>query len=392
MIKLYSFNLIIFLTVSFLFTIFCQTKNKEVKLVSSEEIDRLGSIEGIARFKNKEYIKYSITNGINKKKLKEALKILERNTCLRFKFSTKLKPWNFGLHFLGYMAIRYPNNVPGENELQNVFISNRSSKNVGYLLQQTLLSMGFIPQHQRPDRDSYIKFVEQDAEYRILLEDKYLDKYDAKHVNLYDTSYDYGSITEFSTNYFSKITSSVMESKKNPIYNRMMGQQYGLSFNDVKLINLAICSDKCGRKKLKCKNNGYLDPLNCEKCRCPNGFSGVTCEEVAATKTSCGEINLEATKKRAELKKKGLGVCNYLITSKKGSKIKILIVDVQIKRLSSCFEKKGLEIKYRRDFGTTGLCICDKYTNFTLISETNQVLIQYNGDKKNSFKIQYSTL
>uniref|UniRef100_A0A0N5C0Q6 ZnMc domain-containing protein n=1 Tax=Strongyloides papillosus TaxID=174720 RepID=A0A0N5C0Q6_STREA len=392
MIKFYSFNLIIFLTISFLFTIFCQSTFKSKPHVSSEESERLNSIEGIARFKNKEYIKYSITNGINLKKLKEALKILERNTCLRFKFSSRLRPWNFGLHFLGYMAIRYPNNVPGENELQNVFISNRTSNNIGYLLQQTLLSMGFIPQHQRPDRDSYIKFVEMDAEYRILLEDKYLDKYDANDVNIYDTSYDYGSITEFATNYFSEITSSVMEARKNPIYNRMMGQQYGLSFNDVKLINLAICSDKCPGKKLNCKNNGYLDPLSCEKCRCPNGFDGVTCERVAVTKTHCGETNLLATKDPAELKRKGPGVCNYLITSKKGYKIIIQIVKVEIKRLPRCFEKKGLEIKYRTDFGATGLCICDKYTNFNLTSETNQVLIQYNGDKKDYFKILYSAI
>ena len=46
-------------------------------------------------------------------------------------------------------------------------------------------------------------------------------------------------------------------------------------------------SDACPEKKVLCKREGYLDPRNCSRCKCPEGTGGDTCEE--AQKGSPGQ-------------------------------------------------------------------------------------------------------
>ncbi|KAK2188850.1 hypothetical protein NP493_122g07005 [Ridgeia piscesae] len=70
----------------------------------------------------------------------------------------------------------------------------------------------------------------------------------------------------------------------NPLYQRAMGQQIGISFLDAKAINLAYCSTSChNRLPRPCERDGYQDPNHCHRCTCPEGFSGTYCHEVAAS-------------------------------------------------------------------------------------------------------------
>lgn len=34
--------------------------------------------------------------------------------------------------------------------------------------------------------------------------------------------------------------------------------------------------------KLSCQNGGYTDPKNCLSCRCPDGWGGVLCDQIAS--------------------------------------------------------------------------------------------------------------
>lgn len=56
-------------------------------------------------------------------------------------------------------------------------------------------------------------------------------------------------------------------------YQKTIGQRDQLSFNDIRLMNVIYCSDSC-KRKLSCQRGGYTDPRRCERCRCPDGFTG----------------------------------------------------------------------------------------------------------------------
>ena len=69
----------------------------------------------------------------------------------------------------------------------------------------------------------------------------------------------------------------------NPLYQGNMGQKTGLSFGDIKAINMAYCADKCSPSSLArpCEHGGYQDPNNCHRCICPDGFGGPYCDQLA---------------------------------------------------------------------------------------------------------------
>uniref|UniRef100_A0A183C852 Peptidase M12A domain-containing protein n=1 Tax=Globodera pallida TaxID=36090 RepID=A0A183C852_GLOPA len=59
-------------------------------------------------------------------------------------------------------------------------------------------------------------------------------------------------------------------------YQETIGHMEGLSFKDTALINRIFCNDTC-KEKNWCLNNGYLNPNDCSKCLCPDGFAGTDC-------------------------------------------------------------------------------------------------------------------
>uniref|UniRef100_A0A0N4Z4F7 Metalloendopeptidase n=1 Tax=Parastrongyloides trichosuri TaxID=131310 RepID=A0A0N4Z4F7_PARTI len=351
-----------------------------------------------AIFKNSKYfsgsmpILYNITKDIDESNLREALKMIENDTCITFKKVDIVPPNSQGFMYHLNSANFAFCGPQTKDKPQVIFLSKKYNANVGRHLRQTALSIGLVNQFNRPDRDKYIKINESNAHWWVyggfILESKFTKK----EIDIMGTSYDFGSITHVDGYEYSKNGFPVMEAII-PQYNNMMGQDYKLSFNDAKLINKAICKNVCKTKINKCRNGGYQDPNQCSKCKCPNGFSGMYCHKIGKSDRKCGKQLLKATSSKGTLSKIGKMSCNYLIESKEKKKIELIIKSVNTTTYRPCFENMGLEIKYDLDKGTTGLCLCGTYSNIKLQSKSSNVLIQYNGeDKKNYFKIYYKQI
>ena len=69
----------------------------------------------------------------------------------------------------------------------------------------------------------------------------------------------------------------------NPLYQGNMGQRTGLSYENIKAINLAYCSDRCLPSSLArpCQHGAHQDPNDCSRCICPDGFGGQFCDALA---------------------------------------------------------------------------------------------------------------
>uniref|UniRef100_A0A0N5C0Q5 ZnMc domain-containing protein n=1 Tax=Strongyloides papillosus TaxID=174720 RepID=A0A0N5C0Q5_STREA len=348
-------------------------------------------------FKNSKYflgkmpIKYSTTAPINESNLNKALKLIEQDTCIKFKkeevipetsqgFMYYVNPANFT-----FCGPQFP------DKPQVVFLSKECNNNVGCHLRQTVLSLGLLRQFNRPDRDDFIKINVSNAYWYVYGGEILETTFSKDEIDLYNTSYDFGSITHLDPYEYINNSKPVMESII-PEYNNMMGQNYRLSFNDAKLLNLALCKSTCKGNKLFCNNNGYPDPKKCH-CRCPNGYTGKYCQYIKELGKKCGNKKLVAKKSKQILKNSGEGSCNYLITSEKGTKIALTLISSNTTKIIPCFQKMGVEIKYRSDKGTTGLCLCGEFKNIALKSDDNTVLIQYNGKNDNDqFKLSYKQI
>lgn len=68
--------------------------------------------------------------------------------------------------------------------------------------------------------------------------------------------------------------------------NKTGGRLDGATFVDFQLINQLYCKNKCNSPG-NCKNGGYPNPNNCNKCNCPLGLAGSTCDAVPPSSPTC---------------------------------------------------------------------------------------------------------
>ncbi|XP_052762010.1 zinc metalloproteinase dpy-31-like [Mya arenaria] len=182
-----------------------------------------------------------------------------------------------------------------------------------------------------------------------------------------------------------------------PLLQHTIGQREELSFFDVKLANLAYCNDTCSPDQLNgtCLYEGYQDPKNCSRCRCPDGLGGDFCDTVA-TSANCGgiiELQTDETKRVASPAYPSYyrpGVkCYWLIKSPKGSVIKLRFVAPYIQS-DTCSQSNPftpcddfLEVRTSDNLGLTGGRFCcndtsqTKLMQFPVVSDANHILLLF---------------
>uniref|UniRef100_A0A0N4ZXM7 EGF-like domain-containing protein n=1 Tax=Parastrongyloides trichosuri TaxID=131310 RepID=A0A0N4ZXM7_PARTI len=165
----------------------------------------------------------------------------------------------------------------------------------------------------------------------------------------------------------------------------MMGQEYNITFNDVKLINYLYCYNNCSLKeKQSCENGGYPNPNNCNECLCPDGFEGEHCENLINNEIQkCVNTTLIAGKNLSYIMLHSDAKCKYNITSRNDQKIEIYLANCTVASEDLCFNDNGIEVKHLKDPGTKGLCLTRELSKpISLTSESNKAFVFYSGRNK----------
>ncbi|XP_041349045.1 zinc metalloproteinase nas-1-like [Gigantopelta aegis] len=131
-------------------------------------------------------------------------------------------------------------------------------------------AIGMIHEHQRPDRDSFIKVHLQNVKSRFVNQ---FDTFQSSAIDSYGVEYDYLSIMHYGKTFFAEDGISTTIETLDYAYQDMIGRTEELSFSDIKIVNsMYKCAEGCPNlNTLTCSDGGYLDK-HC-LCVCPDGSS-----------------------------------------------------------------------------------------------------------------------
>jgi len=136
----------------------------------------------------------------------------------------------------------------------------RGCRDPGIVAHELGHALGFHHEQTRPDRDEYVRIHEQNITPRNRFN---FQKYNWQMINAYGVPYDYESIMHYGGTAFSSNRKLTIETI-DPKYQNVIGNRHqGISFLDIKLINLMYdCNKKCEKKT--CPGDGFVG----KDCKC----------------------------------------------------------------------------------------------------------------------------
>ncbi|KAI0231296.1 Zinc metalloproteinase dpy-31 [Lamellibrachia satsuma] len=236
------------------------------------------------KWRNPIFYKFDGSHDSDQKEIvRGAVRHWEKMTCVRF-FEVNIgAPLEINHILLSrerpgcFSYVGRTNSIP-----QYINLADNCFSQFGVPVHEIGHALGFWHEHQRSDRDAHIEVHEENIGYA-------LGQFWRRNTMNGDVPYDLGSVMHYSCRAGSWNKKRTIVAK-DPHYNLNMGQRTGLSYLDAKLINLEYCPKSCFMPLPRlCQRGGYQDPNKCAQCRCPDGFSGTYCEDVAPAKNAvCG--------------------------------------------------------------------------------------------------------
>uniref|UniRef100_A0A0K0EIV3 Zinc metalloproteinase n=1 Tax=Strongyloides stercoralis TaxID=6248 RepID=A0A0K0EIV3_STRER len=343
------------------------------KVLSDGKIINKRAISYGMEYKWRMPIQYYVDNSLNSTLVSIALNGISNNTCIRFE-ELSYPPTGTGLvYYRGTGCASFVGRMYEKNN-QTVSLGYGCSWN-GVIQHETGHALGLFHEQSRPDRDSFININISNAITGT--EDNFLK--DSTNLSItFDIPYDYGSTMHYGRSAFSKNTLDTII-PKNPLFKEVIGQYGGMSFNDFKIINYYYCNDTCNEMSIKCYYGGYQDPNNCSICKCPHGYGGIDCSEVAVSDKNCSPSLLFATNQPKILTDSGIKNCYYKIKTDQNNKILITINSTNLYYYTPCWIGIGLEVKFLKDKTSTGAMFCGMVNVTKITTEDSEAMINYIG-------------
>ncbi|KAF1758880.1 hypothetical protein GCK72_015340 [Caenorhabditis remanei] len=312
-------------------------------------------------------IPYYFDSVVNRTTILAGIRLWEQETCIRFIRKDSKPPGN-SIQFITGSGCS--SSVGMQGGAQRVTLHPIACNTIATVVHEIAHALGAWHEQSRSDRDSYVTILNDN-----IPEDVYPANFGKKSTMDYGVGYDYGSVMHYAKNDFAIDIKKPTIIPRDPMMENVIGQRVGLSFFDVKRMNLAYCSSIC-KNTLTCHNYGYVNPNNCNVCKCLPPYSGKLCDRLQLS--GCGDLTLTATSSSKTITASGAKTCYFLITAPPDKKIQFKMLDQRLYDYLGLCKYSYVEVKVKRDFTKYGPRFC-KLPPPVLLSETNEAMIVFQG-------------
>ncbi|CAJ0961525.1 unnamed protein product, partial [Mesorhabditis belari] len=335
---------------------------------------------GVYRWPKGAPIPYRFKGGTEEWKtlIRKGLSIWESETCVRWREDPSAR--NHLVFIRGSGCYSSVGRVGGGQAVSIGY----GCDDAGIVTHEVGHSLGFWHEQSRPDRDDYIVF---NRGVVIRGTEGNFAKRTTQETEDMGLPYDLGSVMHYGPTAFTTDWDEHTLITKDKQFQRTIGQRRGPSFIDVKQVNRLYCNDVCPQD-LGCEHGGYVDPNNCNRCKCPPGLSGVRCERVQQSTRLCGG-ELTATGLWQEISFRGKGECFWRIRAE-NARIRFVLSKVEYRCEEVC--KAYIEIKANSDFQQTGFRKCCDDGEIERTSEQSELLLLHTStilEYETKFNLRY---